>query len=465
MKHQTLLVCALLLWGGAVWTSCRKEAASLTPAPASDNTKTGYIRTPEGLLPAANVHEIPPGYHLAIHEGHIFKVHDQSGQRVEDFGEFHGDTTLVHTLHARARQFSALLHASGETGASANDLAPSYSWVTWAYGQNTNGMVNSFSTTWTVPNPPTTTADNQLIYIWNGMEPGYMQGSVMQPVLQWGSNMDAQGNNNGFGGPFWSISNWYVWGNSGAYTTPVTHIAPGTSLQGVMTGQVTNGVYSYNCSFTGQPNPMIVAQGEVYPSLGVGQTTIALPQIPELNWVYEVLEDATPVTQASDYPPDNYVAMKDINMTVLGQSYANASWTTASNSPTLGEHTVVANGNTNGYGEVDLWFHPTPPPPVAINGQGSYNWSSSGSGSGTITAPAGQTVYVTISGYGPSTGEHLTEFYMSGATLVGSPMGNMIYEDNGSITCHFVMPASGSVTWSGSFTEYDNEGNGDIAVN
>ena len=36
---------------------------------------------------------------------------------------------------------------------------------------------------------------------------------------------------------------------------------------------------------------------------------------------------------------------------------------------------------------------------------------------------------------------HLTEFLLSGATLVGSPMGNMIYEDNSSITCHFVMPA------------------------
>ena len=101
-----------------------------------------------------------------------------------------------------------------------------------------------------------------------------------------------------------------------------------------------------------------------------------------------------------------------------------------------------------------------------INGQGSYNWfSGSGSGSGTITGTPGATVYVTVSGYGPSSGEHLTEFYLSGATLVGSPMGNAVYEDNNSLTCHFVMPTGGSVSWSGSFTENDNEGTGDIAVN
>ena len=97
---------------------------------------------------------------------------------------------------------------------------------------------------------------------------------------------------------------------------------------------------------------------------------------------------------------------------------------------------------------------------AVINGKSSFEFPGTGSGSGTIIASPGAVVKVVISAYGPS--GSVTNFFMSGATLSG-PMGNNVYVSSGSTTQTFTMPASGSVTWSGSFSG-PSGGNGYIGV-
>jgi len=100
-----------------------------------------------------------------------------------------------------------------------------------------------------------------------------------------------------------------------------------------------------------------------------------------------------------------------------------------------------------------------------INGAGGYDWyHGAGTGSGTITAKPGTLVHVGLSAYGPSTSVHTTSITVSGATLSG-PMGNNLHVTNGSVTQTLTMPASGYVSWTGSYTEaVAGTGTGNIFV-
>ena len=117
-----------------------------------------------------------------------------------------------------------------------------------------------------------------------------------------------------------------------------------------------------------------------------------------------------------------------------------------------------------------LYGQPIVVPTVNINGKLSFDWvdngsnpivNGSGTGSGTIKAPAGSTVAVTISAYGPQITR--TTFTMTGAQLSG-PMGNNVTVQVGSTTQTFVMPASGQISWNGTFYRSTSSGTGHISV-
>jgi hypothetical protein len=110
----------------------------------------------------------------------------------------------------------------------------------------------------------------------------------------------------------------------------------------------------------------------------------------------------------------------------------------------------------------ELYVANPPLKPLAINGIKYIAWSANGSSSGNITALPGTLVHVTVSAYGSSTKSHVTNFMLTGATLSG-PMGNNLYVSNGSTTQSFTMPSTGTVSWSGYFSENDTTGFGNIA--
>lgn len=108
---------------------------------------------------------------------------------------------------------------------------------------------------------------------------------------------------------------------------------------------------------------------------------------------------------------------------------------------------------------------------TSINGRGSFDFivppgtgTGVANGSGTITGPVGKIISVTISAYGASGASHITNFTLSGANFTDSPQGNNVHVYNGSTTLHFVMPAGGSVTWTGGFSETDRTGIANIGV-
>jgi len=68
----------------------------------------------------------------------------------------------------------------------------------------------------------------QLLYLWNGVEPGD-NSAVLQPVLQWGSSPAG-------GGAYWALASWYVSSSHGSFHTEVIKAETGD----VILGEVNN---------------------------------------------------------------------------------------------------------------------------------------------------------------------------------------------------------------------------------
>jgi len=217
---------------------------------------------------------------------------------------------------------------------------PVANWIVYAGWLNTTGKpVSSLLTTWTVPPPPTLVA-NQLIYLFNGIEPGDAS-TIVQPVLQWGdSGTDEDGVNRT--GPFWTAASWIVPAPDGqTYHTPHVRVQPGDRLVGsvVLTNSGAEG-FTYNCQFE-----------------GLAGTLLPTPPVPELLWCVETLEAYELVGQhqvpydldkASEYPGTASIAFQNIAIVTDAPGPAGA-WVKENIVTAFGEHAeVTADSTTNG---------------------------------------------------------------------------------------------------------------------
>jgi hypothetical protein len=399
-----------------IFSSCKKQMPDQNlDSPAKSSTlPAGTVMTPIGPMEASNIHIVEKGYGLSYRNGHVYKVESASGKIAEDLGEVQPDS-LPNRLAA------AMIRKSGrKTGAG---VLPSGAdngdnWVTYAEWDNTTGEpITLFSTYWTVPEAPTNNngSETELIYIWDGMTPnGPSAYPLLQPVLQWG-------NNSSWGGKYWSAATWCIFSNTlAAITSPTLNISSGTALQGEVSFQGTqaDGSYNYIAEFTNYPSIALnMTQGYSYNKFGGGTGTV--PQFPELNSVFEVLEDPNEINAPSEYPPQLSVDMDGISVQVGPQagSYTPAplNWEYTANGTvgaTMGEHTAVVSNNSNGQGQVDLFFEACASPiPGAISGTPSWNES-------TLTlswgAAANATSYELIITAGPDGGA----FYNTSATTI-----------------------------------------------
>ena len=309
----------------AFFTGCKKD---LTPTnkvetieKATDITISGKtVVTPFGVMDASNVHFIGNGYNLSMVQGHLKKIETVSGKEIEDFGKVN---KLDDNLNIGKQAYYSNLFPAAASG-----------WIAYTYWANTDTVKNPvtyFTTTWAVPTTPTKQG-NQTLFLFNGMQDGLTSSSyIIQPVLQWGSS--AAG-----GGKYWAITNWYVSGSQAYYGTLVK-VTSGTILQGVMQQTAHTGTtYSYNSSFVGYPTA----------------SNLQVNNVPQAWWCAETLETYSVTNVSTQYPPDQLVAMKSIQM-LENTTNAPLSWTTAVVNKTVPQKAVVVtNGSPNGV--VDIYF-------------------------------------------------------------------------------------------------------------
>jgi hypothetical protein len=439
---------ALALISILILSGCRKQmnSAHMEPVTADSN---GYVMTPAGIMPSAKVHAIEPGYQIRIQNGHVFKIHSASGKVIEDFGEWHPSTARI----------SGLKIAAGKPGVQNGAPQPPAGWITYAQWSNTTGQpINYFNTVYQVPAAPATGADGQLVYIFEGLQNAISGSDIMQPVLQWGANLR-------FGGAYWCIANWYIWAGGSAYSGPEININPGTALEGSITnGGETDGSYSYTSSFVNHPaSAMTIAEGNSYTNYNdPNKGKIALPAIPLQAAAFITLEAyhavsggfLPEVVHATDYPVPA-ANMTNIQMGLTNE-LAPLAWATETTQyAAFGENTVIQSNGADGSGEVDLWFEPFKSP--FINGQSDGEvllYEGSPKASGTITAIPGQSVNVEAYTFAKDQGLTQTvtfQFTTNGVDFI--PGGNNITATNSSVTERFIMPSSGTVNWSATYTQ------------
>jgi hypothetical protein len=246
---------------------------------------------------------------------------------------------LVHTVHpdetvTSEHSISRKVDATGNVIAQPEDIIgsevqPTFGrgWITYAsLTYSGSNPISSFSTTWTVPDPPATQA-KQLIYLFSGLQDSPV-GHILQPVLQWGVSPDG-------GGGFWAVASWFVDSGGNAFKSPLINVNTGDTLIGLMTltGQSASG-FSYKCEFT-----------------GINGTSLVVNNVSQLVMPVETLE-CYGIQGCGDYPGSRFTAMTSISLRSTTGAIS-TSFVPVNAVTDCGQHCVVDSAPGNA---VELWY-------------------------------------------------------------------------------------------------------------
>ncbi len=173
-------------------------------------------------------------------------------------------------------------------------------WIVFCkYVNDSGSAISSFTTRWTVPDPPSTDS-SQTVFLFNAMlDAG--EETIVQPVLQWGTSVVG-------GGPFWTISNWHIAPSGEVFHSDAVQVQPRDSLVGSITLTGSDNGFDYVSEFLGKPSTRIVVAG-----------------IGELMKCTETLE-AHGITLCSDYPASAATSFTAIDIQT-GATPPHVSWT------------------------------------------------------------------------------------------------------------------------------------------
>ncbi|KAF8305911.1 hypothetical protein DL93DRAFT_2089123 [Clavulina sp. PMI_390] len=130
--------------------------AFIVPALAVPAARSGMVVTPVGLRSASEVHEVPAGGSIK-HVGNETHLINAAGK----------------VIHIAQNTAPAPTSKRFETGWTA--------YTSW-YNTESNGPINNFVTSWTVPPAPQTN-NGQTVFLFNSIEPAAFN-AILQPVLQ-----------------------------------------------------------------------------------------------------------------------------------------------------------------------------------------------------------------------------------------------------------------------------------------
>ena len=321
LKSTAVLFSAGLLFM-SIFTGCKKQA-DVTPAKATTavaKQETDYVNTPYGKVLASKVHLVEQGAQITIADGHIKKINSATGETLADYGPAAATTSTNNT----GSKFSALNFAANS---SAGSLGNGY----YVEGPLPKGkIIQSFSTSWTVPKNPVAGADSTL-FLWNGADNDNGGNAFMQPVLGW---------NDGHG-HLWFVQNW-GFTNGNYFHSDIIKVPSGAIVTGVMTlisGYP--GAYTYSIAFTGYPS---ITFTQTYPD--PANETIECWEAYANSYIY--------------FPANKDIAMQSMNLQYVGAGSTNQpiTWEQTSDGALVtpsGKNTVIENNGTNN-SIVDFYF-------------------------------------------------------------------------------------------------------------
>ena len=128
------------------------------------------VITPGGKRPKSNVHLIENGFHVNLKDGILREINSATNDVVKELGK--GDSVrpehFINRNILRKSVMRIMSHNLETIAASSSPITDR--WIIYSGWQNETGNpISYFSTKWIVP-PPPTTDNNQLIYLFNGIE-------------------------------------------------------------------------------------------------------------------------------------------------------------------------------------------------------------------------------------------------------------------------------------------------------
>jgi len=198
------------------------------------------VPTPRGYLPIECVHEVPSGSHATkLKDGSVHVVHKKDG-------------------------FEVVFPPCGEIAEERPKRQVSDNgWV--AYGFFDGTSFTSFNGTWKVPKSPSTTSDNQTLFMFTGLEDS-AGDEIIQPVIQWG--FSAAG-----GGQYWTLANWWVTSSDQALFSTLVPINVGDLIYGTMVQSTpTSGSWNIAATVNGK-NPSNLQVSNIAPQ-GMASVTL-----------------------------------------------------------------------------------------------------------------------------------------------------------------------------------------------
>ena len=339
---KILHLCLVALFAALVLDSCTKEPVSQNINMTEDikADSNDIINTPAGPYLRKQVHEIPAGSTITIQEGHLIRIDPKSGKTLQDFGEIEKSISGS-PLNKNLVVNNIDLDQNSKMHSTLPGNYSSDGWLTNSYWTNTNSSpIGSFFTAWIVPSAPTAVFTtnpninlNQVLYIFNGIEQTNAS-DIIQPVLQYGTN-------NAFGGNYWTISSWYIYGLTVLHSPPTT-VVPGTYIYGFIYLTAINGSnYNYQISFENYPNSVLNISN--------------VPIQPEAVLTLEGYN----IHAANDFPVTPNVRLDDleINLGLNTHNPATVNWSTNNPTANIEQSVVVTNNTPTVDGEVDIYFH------------------------------------------------------------------------------------------------------------
>jgi len=303
----------------------------MTPKIDNDRNQKGeMVITPGGWRPKSKVHFVDPGHHISGEGDRLKIIHTETGKTIKDLGELKVAEEEGGKLVLRVKPAEKTIGASSS--------APiTNGWIVNSEWTNRTGSpISYFKTRWIVP-PQPATDNNQIVYLFNGIQQTSGGPFILQPVLQWGAE---DGGEN-----YWSIANWYVGGQGGtALHGPHVNVSPGEVVEGIMTltGQ-TGTKFNYRSSFT-----------------GYSTADLTVTNIDELHWANETLECYN-FRKFSDYPNTALTAFSDIEIrlrtsaTAFTEVQAMINWQADDRVTDNGQHCFIVSNDSPG-GKVDLYY-------------------------------------------------------------------------------------------------------------
>jgi hypothetical protein len=245
----------------------------------NSSTNDEPVLTPLGWRPKSKVHIVQHGFHVSGAGNRLRKIDSSTGKVVRKFTTISSDITALSDFNVAGEDLLRIPVSGG--------------WiVNSAWLNEKEYPISYFSSKWRVPKAPLTDND-QIIYLFNGLQQTANGPFILQPVLQWRPSEVA-------GSPSWYIANWYVGPHQKKiYKSEDIQVKEGDILQGVIRLTAQSGSKcSYLCSFAGYP-------------------VIDLPvaDIQELKWACEALE-CYRFMEFSDYPDTQLTSFYDIDIRV-----------------------------------------------------------------------------------------------------------------------------------------------------